>query len=69
MGVRNLLNHGKTVFVDRISTSVSEQPAAGILDLQEDILAYSRDAGLIDGMGGEDNERDRCHYGSTTQHP
>lgn len=56
VGVRNLLNHGKTVFVDEFHKRVGTTGRRNS-DLQEDILAYSRDAGSIDGMGGEDNER------------
>ena len=57
VGVRNLLNHGKTVFIDEFHKRVGTTGRRNF-DLQEDILAYSREAGSIDGLNGEDNERD-----------
>jgi hypothetical protein len=55
-GVRNELSAGRTVFIDeyhkRVGTTGKKQS-----DLQEDVLAYSREAGSIDGRGGTINEQ------------
>lgn len=54
-GVRNLLSNGNTVFIDeyhkRVGVTGRKQT-----DLQEDVLAYSREAGSIDGQGGKANQ-------------
>jgi hypothetical protein len=55
-GVRNELSAGRTVFLDeyhkRVGSTGKKQS-----DLQEDVLAYSREAGSIDGRGGAVNEQ------------
>jgi hypothetical protein len=56
-GVRNALEAGKTVIIDeyhkRVGTTGKAQK-----NLQELVLAYSREEGSIDGRGGQYNEHD-----------
>ena len=56
VGVRNLLNHGETVFIDEYHKRVGTTGRRNY-DLQEDILAYSQDSVSIDGAYGQDNQR------------
>lgn len=57
VGVRNLLNHGKTVFIDDLHDRLGMTGRRNS-DLKDELLAYSREAGSIDGAEGKDNERD-----------
>lgn len=56
VGVRNLLNHGKTVFIDELHKRVGTTGRRNS-DLIEELLAYSQDGVSIDGANGQDNER------------